>query len=101
AGFDGVVLVVEDGELKSIKLGKLPVGSIRFAPVEAASLIYFNVMSDFKMVPAGPNSVNKLECEFIGAEKPLKDNMKVYVVVDGCVAIPSDKTPYTYEGASK
>lgn len=101
AGFEGVLLVVEDGLLKAIKLGKLPVGDIRFSPVQAASLIYFNIMSDFKMIPAAPNSLNKLECDFIGDEKSLKDNMKVYVVVDGCVAIPANKTPYTYEGVSK
>jgi hypothetical protein len=100
-GFDGVVLVVESGKLKSIKLAKLPVGNIRYSPVEAAALTFFTVQADFKEVPTSANSINKKEYEITRfEEKAFKDDLKVYVVVDGCVAIPSSKVPYDFEGAA-
>lgn len=102
AGYDGVMLITDHGVLKSIKLTKLPVSNLRYSPVEAAAQVFFNLMAEFKMSPAPEGSINKLKCEILKFDQyALSDSMKVYVVVDGCVAIPSNKTPYALEGVSK
>lgn len=102
AGFDGVVVKVVDNQLKSITLSKLPVGNMRYSPVEAASLLFFTENVEVKEVAPGPNSINKKEFEITKFDdKAFKDNHRYFVVVDGCVAIPSGKAPYDYETASK
>lgn len=102
AGFEGVVLVVEDGVLKSIKLATLPEGGIRYSPVAAATVAFFNFIATYKMTKASANSINDYESDILTYNpKKLQNNIKLYIVVDGCISIPSDKTPYTYEGSSK
>lgn len=101
-GIDGVVLKVVADKLVSITLAKLPVGNMRYSPVEAASILFFTDYVKYKEVPASENNINSKAYEITDFDaKVFKDNVKYFVVNDGCVAIPSSKVPYDYEVASK
>lgn len=108
-GFDGVVLITEDSILKKIELVKLPSDSAdfpqvnasmnmlrNFSPTKAASLVFFNYLSNYKKEVVGGEVVinpNITPTNF-------KNNMKMYVVVDGMVSGPETKLPLSYESAS-
>lgn len=101
AGFDGVSLVVEDNQLKQIKLVKLPVGGIRYSPVEASAVAVFSIIAEYKEVAVTEKTINKHKYVLTKFEpKTISDKMRVYLVVDGCIAAPASKVPYDFEGAS-
>lgn len=97
-GYEGVIVVVENDKLKEIKLTKLPsTRTIAYGPVNAAAQLFFNYLTSFKEVVGDVRSINKKNYAIAEKPKDLGDKERVFVIVDGCVAIPSKNKSYGNE----
>lgn len=101
SGFSGVFVSFENGIITKMKLMKLPNDTIEYSPVLASLNVVFNELLDVEILPKN-EKYKSIPFKIKKNNKDLFTKNKMYfVVVDGCVAIPSTKVPFNYESYSK
>jgi len=97
AGYEGVLIVCENNNLKQIKLTKVPNGNIEYSPVLASVQLVFNEILEVELLDRQKEET-QVNFKIKKYNKDIFSKEKMYFIVsDGCVAIPSKKTPFNYE----
>lgn len=97
-GYEGVLLKIKNEKLESIKLTRLPANGISYSPVNAACQLFFNAFVSLQ--ENHDSSGKKFSLKNEGSDVFTNED-RYFLVVDGCVAYPSDKKPVAYESPSK
>lgn len=98
-GFDGVILKVKENKLEKIKVVKLIKRGLYYSPIEASVLLHYSEAVDLKDVnfKGVDNKTHNHTQTLVNRPEFLTEDLRYYVIVDGCVATPQTKTPYNYE----
>ncbi len=103
--FDALIFKVKEGKLVELKLWKQfdVKNNLYYSPIKASTFLCFSEAID--LVPASFTAIDGKtyhhKITVINRPEFLTEDLRFYVVVDGCVASPEGKTPVEYEGFAK